>query len=327
VTQKRPEISIVMPLYNKEHEVLRAISSILAQTFQDFELIVINDGSTDGGPEVVRKVVDHRIRVIDQGNAGVSAARNRGITEARANLVAFLDADDEWLPEFLQIVLRLSKSFPKCDVFGTKYLLRDTLGRCQPAVINGIPSNEWEGVLEDYFWVAAHSDPPLWSSAVAVKKDVISAVGGFPVGIRSGEDLLTWARLATRFSIAYSTRIGAVFWMPAHVTSRPGRFLQREDIVGQELRHMLAVIPENKISSFRSYLRRWHEMQAVTSLQLKNRCACLRHVRFAVHYAGLNRKLLLVAFLTCLPADLGCWLFSRIRMLKKRQNHSSPELE
>ena len=93
--------SVIVPLYNKAPYVQRALDSVLAQTFRDFELIVVDDGSTDGGSEIVARCSDPRVRVVRQTNAGPGAARNRGLREAQGEFVAFLDADDEWLPEFL----------------------------------------------------------------------------------------------------------------------------------------------------------------------------------------------------------------------------------
>jgi len=94
-------------LYNMEKSIGRTLKSILMQTLQDFEVIVVDDGSTDDGAREVSKFDDPRICLIRQENQGVSAARSRGIREARSDLVAFLDADDEWLPTFLETILRL----------------------------------------------------------------------------------------------------------------------------------------------------------------------------------------------------------------------------
>lgn len=94
-------VSVIIPLYNKARYVRRALQSVAAQTFAEFEVIVVDDGSTDGGAREVEAFADARVRLISQQNAGPGAARNRGIAEARGEIVAFLDADDEWLPDFL----------------------------------------------------------------------------------------------------------------------------------------------------------------------------------------------------------------------------------
>ena len=97
-----PKISVVIPLFNKQTSIRRTIASVLDQTYPHFELVVVNDGSTDNSLSVVNEFTDSRIRVITQPNAGESGARNRGIIEAKCPVVAFLDADDEWLRAFLK---------------------------------------------------------------------------------------------------------------------------------------------------------------------------------------------------------------------------------
>src|ERR1700680_3290107 len=100
----RPSVSVVVPLYNKARYIARSLDSIARQTFQDFEVLVIDDGSTDGGGAIAAATGDCRLRVVAQQNRGVGAARNRGITEGTGNLVAFLDADDTWEPAFLEAI-------------------------------------------------------------------------------------------------------------------------------------------------------------------------------------------------------------------------------
>lgn len=102
-----PRISVIVPLYNKAPYVRRALDSISRQTFSDFEVIVVDDGSTDEGQALVSAYGDERVRLFAQVNLGPGAARNRGIAEARGELVAFLDADDEWLPDYLEESVRL----------------------------------------------------------------------------------------------------------------------------------------------------------------------------------------------------------------------------
>ncbi len=104
---KRVRVSVIIPLYNKAPYVRRALNSVAAQTFRDFELIVVDDGSTDEGAKVVESYEDSRVRLLRQPNAGPGAARNRGVEEARGELVAFLDADDEWTPDYLSESVRL----------------------------------------------------------------------------------------------------------------------------------------------------------------------------------------------------------------------------
>ncbi len=97
-------VSVVVPLYNKLRWIQRALDSIAAQTLADIEVIVVDDGSTDGGDAIAQSYPDPRFRLIRQANAGPGSARNRGLLECRAELVAFLDADDEWLPEYLETI-------------------------------------------------------------------------------------------------------------------------------------------------------------------------------------------------------------------------------
>jgi len=119
-----PTVSIIIPLYNSDKYISRAIDSILAQTFQDFELIVVDDGSTDVSSDLVSKYQDQdpRVKLVHQMNMGPGSARNRGIKESTALYLAFLDADDEWLPCFLEKYLKALIANPECDyVVGPRF--------------------------------------------------------------------------------------------------------------------------------------------------------------------------------------------------------------
>jgi len=188
---------------------MRAINSALAQTWSDFELIVVDDGSTDEGAEPVKRLSDPRIRVIEQANAGVSAARNRGIAEARADLIAFLDADDEWRPGFLAVVLDLAEKYPEAGIYATAYLVCDDAGCTRPQFSHCVSSLEG-GLLDDYF-LAALGPAPVWTSVVMVPKRVFDTVGTFPLHLTRGEDLHMWARIALAFRIAWSPSEGAIY--------------------------------------------------------------------------------------------------------------------
>jgi len=277
-------ISIVMPLYNNAKEVKRALHSVIAQTVCEFEVLVVNDGSTDGGDAVVRTMTDTRIRVIDQRNKGVSAARNRGVAEAKGELVAFLDADDEWRPDFLETIVRLNNNFPQCSLFATHYSYMETDGTLRAPILRRIPPGAWEGVLENYFATAAHSDPPVWSSALAVKRSALLAIGGFPEGISIGEDLLTWARLAVKVEIAYSKKQCAVFWLRAPLTGYPTRIPEIPDVVGGQLLDLLTQVPQEKRRDFYRYLSLWHRMRASMFIQLGDRKHGMAETAKMAHY-------------------------------------------
>jgi len=295
-----PSVSIVMPLFNKERDVERAIHSILIQSFRDYEIIIVNDGSTDRGPDIVSKIIDSRLRMIHQANAGVSAARNRGIEEARADLIAFLDADDEWKPDFLETILSLRKKFSFCKVFATQYLLCSSDKQQKAAIIRGLPKGFLDGVLANYFEIASKSDPPLCSSAISVDKKAIMEIGGFPVGITSGEDLLTWARLAMRHEIAYYCKPKAHFWTPVSIQDRPGREPQFLDMVGRELKQILDAADQKRSPGIRTYVALWHRMRAVNFIQLGRKIDALRELMEAMKFAP-SIRLLFLCLVTSLP--------------------------
>jgi glycosyltransferase involved in cell wall biosynthesis len=207
---QEPAVSVIIPLYNKEKYVRRAVESVLGQTFVDFELIVVNDGSTDGGPVIVRGYTDPRIRVIDQDNHGVSAARNRGIAEARAPLTAFLDADDEWLPEFLMTIVGMTRRFPEAGAYATASEIHESSGAVTRLVCDGFGERYSEGIIENYCRTALLGCQ-LSSSAVAVPRHVFERVGDFPIGEHLGEDGHMWLRIALRYPIAYSACICSVY--------------------------------------------------------------------------------------------------------------------
>lgn len=209
-----PKVSIVIPLYNKVPHIARAINSALGQTVQDFEIIVVNDGSTDGSAEVVAKMVDCRIRVVHQRNQGVSVARNRGIDEASADLVAFLDADDSWKPWFLETVLSLKDKFSHAGLFAVAYEIHKRKGRITRPNLRAIPPSFKEGIIPNYF-DSVLGDFPFLCSGVAIPKRIFGEVGKFPEGEKMGEDLDMWLRIAMRYPMVFSNRVGVTYFVDA----------------------------------------------------------------------------------------------------------------
>ena len=175
------EISVVIPLYNKEPHIARALDSVLNQTFQDFEIIVVDDGSTDRGAEIVRSYNDPRIRLIQQQNQRVSAARNKGVEEAEANLIAFLDADDEWFEKHLEVIIRLYTNYPEAGAFTTGHLRKESNNELVNPYYYGIPGEPWEGIIENYFLSTVLGEMPIFPSTVAIPKRILKDIGGFNI--------------------------------------------------------------------------------------------------------------------------------------------------
>ncbi|MEA3298604.1 MAG: glycosyltransferase [Pseudomonadota bacterium] len=305
-----PIISIVMPLYNKAEQVLEAIASIQAQTIDDWELVVVDDGSTDSGPDQVAALPDLRIRLHRQANAGVAAARNAGVALARADLVAFLDADDLWDQRFLETILALKRDYPQARWYATSYRILDSQGVIRQAVLRGLPPDYGRGLMTRYFTVATASNPPVCSSAMGVDKGAIEGIGGFPAGIASGEDLLTWARLAVRYPLAYDVNPLAVFRI-----SGIERLPADTDEVGEALADMAR--QQMHIKGLRQYLGLWHRMRAVMFLRLGQRSRARRSAWRAVRAAVNGRNLYILA-LAVLPGNLGPWVDRFLRQWHRK---------
>jgi GT2 family glycosyltransferase len=206
-----PNISVVIPLFNKRNYIGRALRSVLEQTAPWSEIVVVDDGSTDGGHRVVEDVRDARIRVFRQPNQGCSLARNRGIEEAHGALIAFLDADDEWKPWFLEVILRLHARYPEAGAYATAFEVQHPDGWRYVPPFTEIPPAPWEGIIPNFFRSVVGREGPLQPSAIAVRREVFDVVGGFPSGSGIGEDVDLYARIALRYPIAFSGRAGAVY--------------------------------------------------------------------------------------------------------------------
>ena len=204
-----------MPLFNKAQYVRRAVESVIAQSCTDFELIVIDDGSTDNGPSIVEDIPDSRIRLIKQQNAGVSAARNRGIEEAKGKWIAFLDADDFWVKEYLTRQIELLERNPDLMWSAANYFIDTGLPEWKEALFN-IELTESRMNGKDYFDNYFHARSSLainaWTGAIIVRKDVFDKAGMFVVNTSHGEDTDMWFRIAFHWpQIGYITEPLAVY--------------------------------------------------------------------------------------------------------------------
>jgi len=293
-------VSVVIPLYNKERHIARAIRSVLDQTYGDLELIVVDDGSTDAGAAVVETIRDPRLRLVRQENVGECATRNRGIAEANANMVAFLDADDEWMPEHLETIRRLAKKYPECGAYASTTVTVDLLGKRTVPEHVGIPAHPWEGVIPNYFRSA--TSYPVSASAVAIPRRVFDSAGLFPVGVTIGADLDMWCRIALRFPIAFSTHVGALYHKEADNRACTSNPVLKEYSFVQVVQDALStgVVPPGQ---------RWDALEFIAAHQLdvasnnimtgdpRYARRLMRSCRGTRKYAGLWRRMMLLTLL------------------------------
>jgi glycosyltransferase involved in cell wall biosynthesis len=236
-----PLISIVIPLYNKERYIERTVRSVLAQTYENFDLIVVDDGSTDSGPDIVRNIRDERLRLVVRENGGESAARNTGIYEARAEFVAFLDADDEWLPDFLLTVIGLIRDYPAARTFATNFTIVKPDG--SERIIFPESRATHLCYLRDYIMQCVAITSPLIASNIVVEKNLLREINGFPLNQKRAADLDTWFRLLERTPAAYCQLSLAVYHigLPGSVTAT-----HKESIVSPLLSELIQKLKEKK---------------------------------------------------------------------------------
>ena len=226
------KFSVIIPLYNKAPYIRKALESVLAQTYTDYELIIIDDGSTDGSFAIAKQFIDERLKIkgsedevrgyglkvkgeensgaetngyklspinyklIRQANSGVSAARNAGVAQAHAEYLAFLDADDWWEPTYLERMAQLIADYPDAGLYASNYYYhKDGIN----IIKVDIPTGYFNYPKEYYKNFAM----PVTSISVVIPRIVYDLVGGFPLGIKLGEDFLLWAKIALQYPVAF----------------------------------------------------------------------------------------------------------------------------
>ncbi len=198
------QVSIIIALYNEGRYIRRTLDSVCAQTFDDCEVIVVDDGSTDDGPDIVKSYADSRVHLIRQENAGPGAARNRGVKESTAPFLAFIDADDEWLPDFLRVSMEALEGHPECAVSVTSrfkgHPREDVTDRLRAY---GLKTGAW--FLHENHSLASlkHARAMFSTGAVVCRRDVFVNCGGFYDRTRtiSGEDTYLWLQFLANCGI------------------------------------------------------------------------------------------------------------------------------
>lgn len=236
---KTPDIAVVIPLYNKEATIRRALLSVVQQSVLPRQVIVVDDGSTDEGPGIVKQlagqfhtpfseqtmrqfseqpdqqIVDQSassnrgIQLITQKNGGVSRARNTGVAQTSARLICFLDADDQWEPDYLQKLTRLIQQNEGADFYSLRYRIHRN-GRLEyPSIFCG---DDYSGLVPDFLTAYRKGYGLIHSSAVCFKRTFFEELGGFPVDRHNGEDLYLWLLAGIHGRFAFSAELGATVY-------------------------------------------------------------------------------------------------------------------
>ncbi len=252
-------ISVIIPLYNKAPYIEKAIRSVFAQTYTDWELIVIDDGSTDNSVSVVEMmhciVSSDKVRLIQQKNAGVSTTRNRGVEMTQGEYICFLDADDWWNEYFLEEISKAIVAYPDAGIIATNYWYVKN-GRQRVCV-----QNMQDGYM-DYIAAYLHQmkvggGMPLWTGAVCVRKDVFLAIGGFNPQLRLGEDFDLWIRIAHDYKVAFVDKPLAFYNQDVEVAKRATRHLHNPAVT--------------ELSQYDAYLQLYNHSAAIQQLISKKR--------------------------------------------------------
>jgi len=204
------EFSIIIPLYNKELSIKNTIDSVLVQSYPNFELIIVNDGSTDTSIDVVSTFEDRRIKIINKTNGGVSSARNVGIEQATKEYIVFLDADDLWYENALDEFRYLIENFTDAQVYCTAHTL--TIKNISSRLRRYYIDNYWKQNAISY---ARNSTAVVCTGCIAIKKNSFDTVSDFDVSLTHGEDLDLWKRLAEKFVFAKSEVVTMLYRLNA----------------------------------------------------------------------------------------------------------------
>jgi len=211
---KAPIISVIIPLYNKRASIGRTLNSVCGQTVRNIEILVVDDGSTDGSAEIVEGLTDPRIRLLRQPNAGPNQARNNAVKVARSDLFAFIDADDEWTPAHIANILKARERYPQWGVYATNFYWVQPDGSRRDPTFPGIRSSDEICVVDNYFAVSKQASI-MSCSSVALTRTVFDQVGGFPVTefVKQAQPL--WVKIALDLPIVFCNEPSLIYRLDA----------------------------------------------------------------------------------------------------------------
>lgn len=195
-------ISVVIPLYNKKKSILRTVSCVLQQTYKDFEIILVDDGSTDGSLECLKSITDPRLKRYRKKNTGVSDTRNKGMEWASGEVIAFLDGDDLWDPFYLERLHDMVASYPDCGLY-----MQDSIDIPAQEANQAKGTEEHQEIKKFNNWEHYFYYRNFKTSALAVNKAKAIELQGFDQSLTIGEDLDFWFRLILSYPVCFLDEI------------------------------------------------------------------------------------------------------------------------
>jgi len=206
------KFSVVIPLYNKEKEIANTLNSVLNQSYKADEIIVVDDGSTDGSAKIVESFTKKfkEIKLIKQNNMGVSAARNRGIEESENEYICFIDADDLWKEDFLYEIKKLIEDFPEAILYSTSHMMIDENGNFIKSKIS--LDKNFRGYIDNFIKVFKDNYGLINSSSVCIRKSINPK---FPVGEKKGQDICLWIELSLKGKLAFVNKPLSIYKLNA----------------------------------------------------------------------------------------------------------------
>lgn len=246
-------ISIIIPLYNKEKSISATIQSVLNQSYTDFELLIVDDGSTDKGASIAASYPDARIRVIHKANGGVCSARNRGIQEAEGEFIALLDGDDQWDKEYLAEQVKMIHDFPEAAMWGINFAELNN-GQLIRKLATGLPDG-YRGYVENYFEMKGRVSDLFCSSSVVIRKEIFERMGMFDERLKYSEDIDMWFRIIANYPVAFYDK-----YMAWYLYDAENRAMNRERLLKYWLPYYVdkykdPLFQHNKV--FYRWIMRW----------------------------------------------------------------------
>ena len=263
----QPMVSVVIPTFNRKKIIPRAIDSVLGQTYKNYEIIIVDDGSTDGTVDSIKKLYNDKVHITLQKNQGASSARNRGIKEASGKYIAFLDSDDEWVSSKLETQMAFLDQNPEIAMICGRTYRADNIKK-----VNSYLEREIIGSLFSTLYSHSFVSTPT----VIAKKDILETLGGFDINYKSAEDFDLWLKITHDYQCAFFPDLVAIVNRGRDNLSKDKITLHLHALDILEKHYDKSIIPRNvykkamsdsKIALGRNYLASGQKPQAKQCFQ------------------------------------------------------------